>query len=272
MKNSHFLLPHLDDTMRPICAYDTREIDNPRPHHWVSLSYRARIDTVLGIIKRRVPSDGAVRIGDFACAQGNVALMLAEAGYRVVALDMRLDFLRYSRLKYERGAAAWIVANLDRPCFKPGTFDAVILGELIEHCAHPERIVGAIAGLLRPGGLIVVTTPNGSRLHAGLPLYGSVRDGEGREDLERRQYGPEGEDHLCLFTRDEIRHIVPEGFRLVESGYTGGTVLTNRFTFAPLRLIPVPIVRRLIRWGARIPLLNRMTYNNIYAVLRKDEG
>ncbi len=269
MRNSLSLLTHLENGLKKICAYDTREIDNLRPHHPDCLSYIDRIDTVLKIVKRGYPEGEGFRVGDFACAQGNLGLMLAEGGFSVSAVDIRRDFLRYSQMKYEHGRIAWICGNLDTPCFMPNTFDVIILGELIEHCAYPEIILAGLTGVLKSGGMILLTTPNGSRLLTKLPTFGSVMKQKRRAELEKRQYGPEAEDHLFLFTPDEILSILPGDLRVVESGYLGGTVMINRFTYRLLEIFPVTVIRRLIRIGSHIPVFNRLTYSNIYAVLIK---
>ena len=269
MKDSHLLLPRLENGLKKICAYDTREIDNPDRHHPLRLSYGDRINKVFSLIRGYYPTHTAVRIGDFACAQGNLGLMLAESGYHVVAGDIRLDFLRYSRRKYKYGRIKWVACDLDRPCFKPDSFDIIVLGELIEHCAYPEKIMDNVSRLLKPGGKLIVTTPNGSRLRTRLPAFESLVEEDQRRAFEGRQFGPEGEDHLFLFTQGGIRLIVPKNLQIIESGYLGGTIIINRYTYRLLKILPAFVISKLIRIGSSIPLFNRMTYNNIYAVLSK---
>jgi SAM-dependent methyltransferase len=41
-----------------------------------------------------------------------------------------------------------------------GQFDVVLAGEIIEHLGNPERFLTAAAAVLRPGGVLVVTTVN----------------------------------------------------------------------------------------------------------------
>jgi SAM-dependent methyltransferase len=45
------------------------------------------------------------------------------------------------------------------------TFDTVLCFEVLEHLAAPERALGAMAEVLRPGGKLLVTVPHLSRLH-----------------------------------------------------------------------------------------------------------
>ena len=53
-----------------------------------------------------------------------------------------------------------VVASAEQPPFPSNTFDAVYAGEVIEHLPHPELALQRWVQLLRPGGRLVVTTPN----------------------------------------------------------------------------------------------------------------
>ena len=46
----------------------------------------------------------------------------------------------------------------------PGTFEVVVLGDLIEHLESPVRLLEYAASALEPGGKVVVTTPNATYL------------------------------------------------------------------------------------------------------------
>jgi len=43
----------------------------------------------------------------------------------------------------------------------PEVFDAVLITEVIEHVAHPDAFLKKVSALVRLGGCIVLTTPNG---------------------------------------------------------------------------------------------------------------
>lgn len=49
----------------------------------------------------------------------------------------------------------------------PPSFDVVLAGDIIEHLSNPGRMLDGISRILRPGGLLVVSTPNAF----GLPAY-----------------------------------------------------------------------------------------------------
>src|SRR5439155_3960525 len=62
----------------------------------------------------------------------------------------------------------------DPPASVPrGSFDVVVAGELIEHVQNVGHFLAASAELLRPDGVLIVTTPNALRFYNPLPaLFG----------------------------------------------------------------------------------------------------
>ena len=52
------------------------------------------------------------------------------------------------------------LAPADDPPFEPGQFDALYAGEIIEHLPDPQTTLRRWIQLLKPGGRIVLTTPN----------------------------------------------------------------------------------------------------------------
>ncbi|MAG35997.1 MAG: hypothetical protein CL878_07115 [Dehalococcoidia bacterium] len=252
-----------------IMIYDEKEIDNVDQHDPRRLLYLDRIRRVVSVVTSQFPDVTKSRIGELGCAQGNMSLLLGELGYSVVALDINHRFLEYSRLKHERGDIRWVVGDIDRPGMRNGIFDVVVLGEVIEHCAYPEDIIEKSLSHIRPGGMLILTTPNGSRIRTRLATFRDALSRYDREYLERRQFGPDGKDHLFLFTLDEIGDIVPGNAEIVDIGYSGSTILINKYSAPMLRLVPVGFVEWTIRALAKIPVLNRKTYNSLYAVIRR---
>jgi len=59
-------------------------------------------------------------------------------------------------------------------------FDVVVLGDIIEHLDNPGRALDATSALLRPGGQVIVTTPNAF----GAPNFLRFLSGRYREGLD----------------------------------------------------------------------------------------
>lgn len=83
------------------------------------------------------------------------------------------------------------------------TFDVVVFGEIIEHLiADPVHALSEINRVLRPGGLLVVTTPNVARLDNVMRIV----EGENVYD-PYSGYGPHGR-HNREYTRHELVHLL----------------------------------------------------------------
>jgi 2-polyprenyl-3-methyl-5-hydroxy-6-metoxy-1,4-benzoquinol methylase len=58
--------------------------------------------------------------------------------------------------------------------FDDDRFDVVVLSEVVEHLTDPRTLLNEVHRILRPGGLLWATTPNGSGL--SWRLLGERRD------------------------------------------------------------------------------------------------
>lgn len=61
----------------------------------------------------------------------------------------------------------WISADLNQPVSAPaGSFDVIVSTEVIEHLENPRSVFREFYRLLRPGGTLLVTTPNQESIRA----------------------------------------------------------------------------------------------------------
>jgi 2-polyprenyl-3-methyl-5-hydroxy-6-metoxy-1,4-benzoquinol methylase len=179
---------------------------------------------------------------DCGCAQGNLGLLLGERGYRVVALDLQFQFLTYMMSKYEAGWIRPIHSSIDAPPFRASSFDVVLLCEVIEHVAEPVEILRRLLPLLRTGGILLVTTPNGDFVRSRVPTFDDIQD---RAALRNRQFQPDGDGHLFLFTRKQLERCLEEAGYSVRSHYFYNTpFLTGSLGLRRVhKLLPVMILR-----------------------------
>jgi 2-polyprenyl-6-hydroxyphenyl methylase/3-demethylubiquinone-9 3-methyltransferase len=180
-------------------AYDREEIYGDVSNRGYALAYENRWRLTLRLVTD-VLEPGA-RILDLAAAQGNFSLALAEMDYDVTWNDLREELAEYVRLKYERGRIQFEPGNVFDLEF-PHSFDAVLLTEVIEHVAHPDQLLEKIANFVRPGGYIILTTPNGAYFRNGLPKFSECAD---PTVYEIAQFKPDADGHIFLLHPDEIR-------------------------------------------------------------------
>jgi 2-polyprenyl-3-methyl-5-hydroxy-6-metoxy-1,4-benzoquinol methylase len=268
MKKVQAFKAELPERLQKFARYDEIEIDNPDQWRTACRNYLNRLDFVLKAVEGSFPKSEGIRVAEVGCAQANAGLKLAEKGYQVHAYDISGDYLEYSKAKYESGAMEWIPGNF-LESESNSVYDAVLMGELVEHCAYPERIVQKAAEKLAPGGTLVLTTPNGARWLNSLPTFSRFAAPESRKALEVRQFGPDGEDHLFLFTLAEFKGLAPAGMEIIGSGYIGGSLVLNSTIARLLKSFPVFVFDGLNRVVAKTPLLNRWTCHNLGLVLKK---
>ena len=128
---------------------------------------RATANRLLDLIGAHVPSG---RLLDVGCGHG---LLLDEArkrGYDTVGLELSREAAQHAR-----EALGLDVRELPLESFSegtngdsPGGFDVVVLADVLEHLDDPVDAIDRCAGLLRPGGVLCVVTPDPSSLTAKL--------------------------------------------------------------------------------------------------------
>jgi 2-polyprenyl-3-methyl-5-hydroxy-6-metoxy-1,4-benzoquinol methylase len=119
----------------------------------------ARMVRVLRALRRHTPAGG--RVLDLGSYLGNFSVLCARAGFRV---DARDSYARYGSVL--EPAADWLraegvaVVDEDDPEARE-PYDAVLLLGVLEHLPHtPRPLLEFVNASLRPGGTLILDTPN----------------------------------------------------------------------------------------------------------------
>jgi SAM-dependent methyltransferase len=101
------------------------------------------------------------RVLDAPCGDGALARELSSRGWRVLAADIA------PTRPGAGGSLTSLRLDLEQPLpFADGVFDAVVSLEGIEHLLSPARCLAEFCRVLRPGGRLVLTTPNVNNLQS----------------------------------------------------------------------------------------------------------
>lgn len=142
---------------------------------------------------------GARDVLEVGCGRGTTAALLAsERGCRVVGVELNPKVAEVARQKMDR-VLCGDVEDLDL-ADAGGPFDVCMALEVIEHLTSPQRFLAKLREVTRPGGRIVLSTPNVGH-HSVV------------EDLlaGRWDYTPMGvlcSTHLRFFTRHTLEDLL----------------------------------------------------------------
>jgi len=139
------------------------------------------------------------RLLDVGCGNGDLLVRMRSLGWDVEAVDLDPAAVQTARargLEVHQG-------DLRSQKYPSNCFDAVTMAHLIEHVYDPPRLLREAHRILKPGGTLVLLTPNSESL--GTHLYG--RDWRGWEPPR----------HLHVFNVDNMRTTLEQsGLQQVE--------------------------------------------------------
>ena len=146
----------------------------------------------------RIPSGAQVL--DAGCGRSLFTEIRPDWPFTITAADVDHDLLLSRKALFP--GVRWLVAEAQPLPFRDRAFDALFAGELIEHLVDPRPGLAEFRRVLKPGGVLILTTPNRLRL-ANLV------------DRSERPYSP---DHLSEVSYDEARALLDEeGFEILEA-------------------------------------------------------
>ncbi|WP_093911087.1 bifunctional 2-polyprenyl-6-hydroxyphenol methylase/3-demethylubiquinol 3-O-methyltransferase UbiG [Streptomyces sp. cf386] len=93
---------------------------------------------------------------DLGCGTGSLSLLAAEQGHRVTGVDRSPAMVDLARAKLAGRDAAFLVGDAAVPPVGEERFDVVLVRHVLWTLPDPARVLRHWAGLLRPGGRLVL--------------------------------------------------------------------------------------------------------------------
>ncbi|MEH6518706.1 MAG: class I SAM-dependent methyltransferase [Halioglobus sp.] len=139
------------------------------------------------------------RMLDVGCGEGFVLKSFAEEGWEVAGIDFSLAGVEAMNPKIADLAEQGDIFSLLEARIAAGEqYNIVWLGNVLEHVLDPLGLMTSLRGLIKPGGLLIVTVPNdGSEYHEALYEAG---------DIDRR-FWVAIPDHMSYFTSESLRAV-----------------------------------------------------------------
>lgn len=97
---------------------------------------------------------------DIACGEGYGSAVIAEAAQHVYGVDIALEAITHAKATYQRLNVEFITGSCARIPLADGTVDLVVSFETIEHHFEHEAMFAEIKRVLRPGGLLIMSSPD----------------------------------------------------------------------------------------------------------------
>lgn len=170
-----------------------------------------RVVRVQRALATNAPSGG--RVLDYGSYFGNFGLACQSMGFRVEAVDSYREYgealAPWLALQREAGIVTrdFLDTGYDLASLGRGTYDAIICAGVIEHIPHtPRPLLETLTSALKPGGVLVLDTPNLAYLYKRLALL----EGQSIFAPISQQYFTEVpfEGHHREYTCDELEWLL----------------------------------------------------------------
>ncbi len=142
----------------PFDKYDLRG-----PMHWKSYQdvepYRTRADQLAGLVRSLA---GTGRIVDVGCGDGLFSWLFARDGAGVIGFDAEPTAIELAGVQATSAGGpcpSFEVADARALPLPNHSVDVVTMLDVVEHLANPASVLHEASRILRPGGALLVSTP-----------------------------------------------------------------------------------------------------------------
>jgi SAM-dependent methyltransferase len=141
---------------------------------------------------------------DVGCGDGTFLNLMRGKGWQVDGIDFDPKAIQTAQKKY---GLTLRHGDLQAANLPAESFDTVTMSHVVEHLTHPVELLTEIRRLLKPGGQLVMTTPNTSSL--------------GHQKFGSSWFGIDPPRHLHLFNQSNLSEVASRaGFHIAWAGST----------------------------------------------------
>jgi 2-polyprenyl-3-methyl-5-hydroxy-6-metoxy-1,4-benzoquinol methylase len=110
----------------------------------------------LDFLVMHLPARSGGHLLEIGCGSGQMLGTLQALGWNVRGVDFDAEAAAHARRK----GVSVDVGNVEEQGYPADHFDAVALNHVIEHVYDPQRVLQECHRILKPGGMLVLVTPN----------------------------------------------------------------------------------------------------------------
>jgi 2-polyprenyl-3-methyl-5-hydroxy-6-metoxy-1,4-benzoquinol methylase len=229
--------------------YNTGESSRIEYYRDAEVADRRTFAGILAVAARLSPSRGTLL--DVGPCAGTLLVQAREAGFAVQGIEINAGAARMCREELGLDVRAGV---LEPATYPPDTFDVVSMGDVIEHVPDPVATLRTVASILKPGGHVIISTPN---VDSAAARFLQVKP----------------EEHIYYFSARTMKaSLAKAGLETVEMGtldrYRNFTAMTHSTTCGTLFQTLGPVFR-LARRVLGDVVLRLPLRENLLAIARK---
>jgi len=131
------------------------------------LFHKTRIEILRPIFRQYIKPGSTV--ADIGSGQSIFLTVDHPQPIRLIAFDLDLPMLQNMARQVDQ--IAWVASSATDLPLSESSLDAIYAGEIIEHVTDTQKTLDSWSDLLKPGGILILTTPNRKRLSNLLSTY-----------------------------------------------------------------------------------------------------
>ncbi len=187
-------------------------------------------------VLKLIPAD-VKSVLDLGCGRGGMALEISKIRpkAKVIGVDGDMEYVKLAEKMYKSDNLTFIHAKIDEKLnFKENSFDLVIFIDVIEHLLNPAFVLKEIHNLLKPDGILIVSTDNvfyiRNFIKYILQSYGILKvKTHIWYDLDRFYAW---NHHLYTWQIDTLYTLLKvNGFELISNHFSSNQFLSNKLSY-----------------------------------------